>query len=503
MNALIPLNYLIRMTVGALLTFAAGIVMPASELQVEGTQSTSETPVAKESAKQLPVTLEVESSNEAPPNSADADPKKVLSPRMRAHDRFLFLYDGERYAEASGVGLEVVDLTREEFGARHISVAAPLVNLAISQAKSGDLPAAEVSYEESVSIIEEHEGVLSPRLINPLSGLGSAYNKAGLYEKGAAALERALLINHVNDGLFNFEQFKIQDGLSDSYSGMNALDDATFYQKAQVEIHQRKLGADSPEVATALYKLAQWYERINNTEDAMLAYRKADRILRKAGGDANVERVEALQGIAKVYERQGLASSTASTLKKALSIIDEQPEPDYLKRAKILVALGDLYTRQGKFESSELHYSVAWEDLSRADKYLDQRDAYFSEPVRVLGIKFSTIEYRSRGKPDTSLKNGYVMVNYTVTEKGRVKDAKIIESEPAGLMDRSIISTYRRSAYRPRRVDGAATSSTGRISRHEFKYSASLEKEEVEKSAETSPDSDRSGERLEYPEKSD
>ena len=95
------------------------------------------------------------------------------------------------------------------------------------------------------------------------------------------------------------------------------------------------------------------------------------------------------------------------------------------------------------------------------------------------------------------------MVNYTVTEKGRVKDAKIIESEPAGLMDRSIISTYMRSAYRPRRVDGAATSSTGRISRHEFKYSAPLEKEEVEKSAETSRDSGSSGERLEYPEQSD
>ena len=443
---------------------------PELEQRMEQLPTTAGTPELEQRMEQLPTTAgtpEVEQRREQLPNDSvdkasggeagilenegtdETSAEQNVSRRIKAHERFLFLHDEERYQEASAAGLTVVELTREEFGADHIRMVTPLVNLAITQAKNGDLPAAEANYKESILIIEKQEGVLSPRLINPLSGLGSTYNRAGLYEQGIEALERALLINHVNEGLYNFEQFKIQDGLTDSYTGMNALEDATFYQKAQVEIHQRKLGIGHPDVANSLYKLAKWYELIGNTEEAMLAYRKADRILRDAGGDTNAARVEALKGMAHIYERQAQPSSTASTLKKALEIIELQPEPDPLQRAKIQIALGDLYTRQGKFETSETHYLEAWQYLSRDDKYLDQRDEYFAEPVRVSGGSFSRLEFNSRGKPDSSLKDGFVLISYTVTGKGRTRDIKVIESEPPGLMDGSIISTYKRSLFRP------------------------------------------------------
>jgi tetratricopeptide (TPR) repeat protein len=464
-------------------------------------------------------TTEIEQHGEqaAPPTNgnssgADADaaenPKgdeekagQDISPRIKAHDRFLFLHDEERYQEASIAGMEVVELTRQEFGADHIKMVTPLVNLAITQAKNGDLQAAEVSYKKSIAIIEKQEGVLSPRLINPLSGLGSTYNRAGLYEQGIETLERALLINHVNEGLYNFEQFKIQDGLTDSYTGMNALEDATFYQEAQVEIHQRKLGADHPDVAISMYKLAGWFELINNTEEAMRVYRKADSILRKAGGDTNAARVEALIGMAHVYERQAQPSSTASTLKKALDIVDAQSEPDMAQRAKIQIALGDLYTRQGKIETSEIHYTEAWQDLSRDDEYLGQRDEYFSEPVRVSGGTFSRIEFNSRGKPAESLKDGFVLISYTVTSKGRASDIKVIESEPAGLMDGSMVSTYKRSYFRPRRVDGNPVITSDLTARHDFMYFKTLEEQQDDKMRRDSAGSSADSERLEYPEK--
>jgi tetratricopeptide (TPR) repeat protein len=494
---------------------------PEVEQRMEQLPATAGTPEVEQRMEQLPATAgtpEVEQRMEQLPNDTPVDEISAIgagvgknheenatgeapntSPRIKAHERFLFLHDQERYQEASAAALEVVQLTREEFGADHIKMVTPLVNLAITQAKNRDLPAAEANFKESIAIIEKREGVLSPRLINPLSGLGSAYNRAGLYEQGIVALERALLINHVNEGLYNFEQFKIQDGLTDSYSGMNALDDATFYQTAQVEISQRKLGVDHPGVANALYKLARWHELTNNTQEAMLAYRRADRILRNAGGDNNTARVEALQGIAHIFERQAQPSSTASTLKKALAIIDSQPEPDLLERAKILVSLGDLYTRQGKFESSESNYAEAWRDLSRDNKYLDQRDEYFAQPVRVSGGTFSRIEFNSRGKPDSSLKDGFVLISYTVTEKGRAKQIKVIESEPPGLMDGSIISTYKRSSYRPRRVEGDAVPSTNRSSRHDFKYFKALDESNEDSTVTSSTESSRDGERLEYP----
>jgi len=520
MKAFPTARCLICTVIGTHLLLSMTIRISAAEQGIEDALPTAGTPEVEQRMVQLPTTAgmpEVEQRREQLPNASvdkvsgdeagvlengetdETSAEQNVSRRIKAHERFLFLHDEERYQEANAAGLTVVELTREEFGADHIRMVTPLVNLAITQAKNGDLPAAEANYKESILIIEKQEGVLSPRLINPLSGLGSTYNRAGLYEQGIEALERALLINHVNEGLYNFEQFKIQDGLTDSYTGMNALEDATFYQKAQVEIHQRKLGIGHPDVANSLYKLAKWYELIGNTEEAMLAYRKADRILRDAGGDTNAARVEALEGMAHIYERQAQPSSTASTLKKALEIIELQPEPDPLQRAKIQIALGDLYTRQGKFETSETHYLEAWQDLSRDDKYLDRRDEYFAEPVRVSGGSFSRLEFNSRGKPDSGLKNGFVLISYTVTGKVRTKDIKVIESEPPGLMDRSIISTYKRSLYRPRWVEGVAVPSSSRAARHEFKYFKSLEEKKDDQAKKSSTKSKTDSERLEYP----
>lgn len=498
MNAPNPIRYLARIGAGVCFAFVTASVVAAVEQDLDD----ANTPAinAAEEATVDEAATESAFPGEEIADSKEEDGGKILSPRMRTHNRFLLLYDGKRYEEASAVGQEVVRLTREEFGQKHINVVSPLVNLAIAQSKSGDLTSAEANYLESITIIEDEEGALSPRLINALSGLGSTYNKAGLYEKGVSSLERALLINHVNEGLYNFEQFKIHDGLTDSFVGLNELDDATFYQKTQVDVHERKLGAGDPQVANALYKLAEWYARINDTEQAMLSYRKADRLLRKSGGDQSATRVEALQGIASVYERQGLPSSTASTLKKALGIIDAQPEVDYVERAKILVTLGDVYARQGKFESSELNYSVAWDNLSQDESYEEQRDYYFREPVRVLGGRFSTIEYSSRGKSESSLKDGYVVISYSITENGRVRDLEVIESEPAGLMDRSILATYKRSIYRPRRADEGAVASTDRISRHDFRYAESqAEVQDASDDDEGSKKRGRDDERLEYP----
>ena len=516
MNAIPTVRLLICAVTGVYLFFAMASGLSAPD-HPNTTPGMAEVEQRMEQLPTTPGMAEVEQSQNASSgesSGADANiaedtttaqpsTEENTSARIKAHDRFLFLYDQGRFREASAVVLEVVELTREEFGSDHIKMVSPLVNLAITQTKIGQFQAAEANYKTSIEIIEEQEGVLSPRLINSLRGLGNSYNRAGSYEQAVSVLERALLINHVNEGFYNFEQFKIQDSLTDGYSGMNALEDATFYKEAQVEIYERKLGADHPDIAISLYKLAKWYELINNTEEALLAYRKADRILRKAGGDTNSARVEALEGIAHIYERQALPSSTASALKKALNIIDSQPEPDLLQRARILIALGDLYTRQAKFETSESNYVAAWEDLSGNDKYLDQRDEYFDEPVRVSGGPFSKIDFNSRNKPADSLKDGHVLVSYAVTEKGRAREIRVIESEPPGLMDRSITSTYQRSLYRPRRVKGVAVQGNNRTTRHEFKYFKSLQEKKDAEARKSSEDSNSNSGRIEHPDKSD
>ena len=96
-----------------------------------------------------------------------------------------------------------------------------------------------------------------------------------------------------------------------------------------------------------------------------------------------------------------------------------------------------------------------------------------------------------------------MLISYTVTSTGRASDIKVIESEPAGLMDGSIFSTYKRSYYRPRRVEGNPVISSDLTARHDFKYFKTLEKKGDDKTKRNSADSSVDSERLEYPEKGD
>lgn len=446
----------------------------------------------------------------ADPAGADEEP---VSPRIEAHNRFLRLNDEERYSEARFAAQQVVDLTREEYGPDAIELATPLVNLATMQMRNEQLEFAEQIYRDAIAIIESHEKMLSKRLINPLTGLGATYNRLGLYDQAIKTFDRALRINHVNDGFYNFEQFKVYDGLTEGYVGQQEIEDANFYQEIQLEIYQRKIGVNDPGIVPGLYKLADWYKRSGQLELAMQSYRRADDILRKGDSEElSLQRVEALEGMAHVYESGGNQSAGASVFKRALDIIDAQSEIDYRMRATVMVKLGDLYTRSGRSTSAEKYYAEAWRDLSRDDVYLDLRDQFFANPVRVAGRQLSSLAHapNTRGKSPDTLEDGYVLISYTVNSNGRAEDVKVIESDPPDMMDQVLVSTFQRSWFRARRIDDEAVDADRLFYQLDFRYATESRMDKPRKSLEypdaaiesDSEDEDGArGGRLPYPEK--
>ncbi|TDJ47701.1 MAG: tetratricopeptide repeat protein [Gammaproteobacteria bacterium] len=485
----------------ALATAAASddIAQQAPSAAARTTNSTSAEPPAGPPDATLPVAAAepapAEPATLPAPDAASGDPLQALG---SAQTRFLRLRDEDRKDEAAAAALQVAQLTQAVYGPSGLETVTPLVNLAIMQVENGELSAAEQNYRAAIRIIELHEGRLSLRLVNPLIGLGHTYNRSGRNEQAVDSFKHAMRINHVNLGFYNFDQFSIQDGLTESYLALEEYDAASFYQESQVEIHQRKLGSSNPAIVPALYKLAEWYSRIGKYEASQLEYRSADRLLRETHGDASATRAEPMLGMARQHERQGNSPAALRILHKALRLVSAEEEPDSLQQAEIRVALGDIYSRDGKSSAAHAEYVAAWADLSVDDAYLDQRNNYFATPVRVAGGPLNPYARHARGKPADQLLDGYVLISYAVSPKGRATDVKIVESDPANVMDKSMTTTYRRSYFRPRLEDGVPVVTEGLLARHDFKY-APRDKPGAESVDKPSSGRKSEGKRLEQP----
>lgn len=408
--------------------------------------------------------------------------------RDGAYARMARLAEEERYEEASAAAFQVLRLTQEAFGPEALEVAAPLVDIAVLQQQLEQFSDAETNLTTAIVVIETHDGPLSPRLVAPLRILGNLYIETDQPNQALQTFKRSLRVNQVNHGFTDFGQFPIMDGLTNSYAKLGEFEDAAFYQQTQLEIHQRKFGETSPETAPGYHKLARWYRRNLLYDDARLLYQRADRLIKKAYGEDSPERAAGLRGLARVYLESGNSPLAANTLRKVMVLGDETNTDDLILQANAQISLGDVYQRQGKYTTATEQYVAAWNKLSQSEQTSEEREATFAQPVWLEGRRFLP-RYASRSTRQSTedLETGYVLIGYDVSETGRVVDARVIESEPAGLMDKTFVSIYRRSKYRPRYMDGSAVSSEGLVRRHEFQYEPKPDKDKKQDREKSAP----------------
>lgn len=428
--------------------------------------------------------------------------------RSAAYQRMLRLLEEDRPADAVPAAFEVVELTRQLDGDDDAALVTPLTNLATAQLRAGDLLAAGNNYSAAVTLVEKHAGIVSPQLITPLMGLGRTYMQAEQFVQATESFERALHVNHVNEGFYNLDQLPVRDALTESYLGQKDFDKANSHQESQLQIMAHRLGRESPELLPALSRLGDWYEQTGQVLSARLVRQDAVRRIAATRGENDPAMVAPLIAVASSYRQQALQSPVAGpmqepetllpmsgvVLRKALDIVDQQPEPDPLQRAAVLIEFGDLYRIWGKRNSSTEAYDEAWQTLSGNEKFAGRREEYFARPVRLLWNPAPQIYPASARKlpPGSKLESGYVVVRYSVDAMGLVSSAEVMESDPAGLIDKSVLNAVRRSLYRPRYADGVAVPTEGLSLRHEFAY-------RIEAKATSPPDTPESGKPLSQP----
>ena len=165
----------------------------------------------------------------------------------------------------------------------------------------------------------------------------------------------------------------------------------------------------------------------------------------------------------KLGEGQGLSS-----LKKALMILEAQENIDALATAQTLRDIGDWNIAFSKVGPFDEEYRRAWNLLANIENGEELRRAWFYDPNYVLFVSPSRRGVSNFQEPDTE--PGHVLVTFDVDERGRANNVSVLEAIPSGLKNETVVTSIRRSRFRPRFVDGETVPATGLARRFVYFY---------------------------------
>ena len=405
--------------------------------------------------------------------------------RNKYQNEFIELYDQKLYLQSLRPAKEIVDLTKELFGENSYRLITPLNNLGSAYYMVEEYELAQEIFRECIQLIESNSNIISPELSSPLYGIALTLNQFGQYEDAVKVLDRALRINHVNNGLYNPDQIKIHDSLTESYVGAKDVEKANHHQSFQVFISKKYYGINNLQVDESLNKLAQWYKRTGQIYSEREIHRELlnRQETRKEGDMASL--VETYKNLSFSHRREGMdLFQSINPLKKAIEAINLMEAPDLNLKFEVLLDLGDTYISFGRIQSAKKAYLECWMLINEDQLMREIIEDRFSEPVRVRNFQIpKTFPLPIIGEEIGETMPGSISINYDVDTNGQTINIEVIESTPKGIIDKEASKIINRVIYRPKYIDAEPQSTEGLSTRHE--YNVRLSGIEDEKSKES------------------
>lgn len=403
--------------------------------------------------------------------------------RNKYQNEFIELYDQELYLQSLRPANEIVTLTKEIFGENNYRLITPLNNLGSAYYMVEEYELAQEIFKECIQLIELNRNIISPELSSPLYGIALTLNQFGQYEDAIKVLDRALRINHVNNGLYNPDQIKIHDSLTESYVGIRDVEKANHHQSFQVFISKKYYGIENPQVDESLNKLAKWYKRTGQVYSEREIHKELlSRQETRLDGDI-ASLVETYKNLSFSHRREGVdLFQSVNPLKDAIKVIDLMESPDLNLKFEVLLDLGDTYTSYGRIQSARKAYLECWMLINEDETMRSTIEGRFSEPVRVRNVQIpKTYPLPPIGEEIGETIPGLISLKYDVDSNGQTMNIELIESAPEGIIDQEAIKVINRVIYRPRYIDAEPQLTEGLNIRHEYNVRLSdIEDEEIE-----------------------
>ena len=390
--------------------------------------------------------------------------------RNKYQTEFIELYDQKLYLQSLRPAKEVVALSREIFGENNYRLITPLNNLGSTYYMVGEYELAQEIFKECIQLIELNRNIISPELSSPLYGIALTLNQFGQYDDAIKVLERALRINHVNNGLYNLDQIKIHDSLTESYIGIKDVEKANHHQSFQVFISKKYFGIDNPQVDESLDKLSNWYKRTGQVYSEREIHKELlNRQESRMDGDV-ATLIETYKNLSFSHRREGIdIFQSVNPLKEAIEVIDLMENPNLNLKFEVLLDLGDTYISFGRIQSAKKAYLECWMLINENQALRETIEDRFSQPVRVRNVRIpKSYPLPPIGEEIGETIPGSISLRYDVDLNGQTINIEVIESTPEDIIDREAIKAINRVVYRPRYINAEPQLTEGLNIRHEY-----------------------------------
>lgn len=426
-------------------------------------RDTAEVPGNQESASE-----QVLIDTPAPADEFEIPSTETLT-RLETQLEFVELFEARRYQEALPLAAALVTLAEAEFGRPSEELATAINNLAVIQRNLKQYEESKETYLEAIEMYRTVQGPFTESIIVPLVSLGANYHATGDYTQALGIFQEARTVNRRAFGLLNPDQVEIVYHIATTLGSMSRFEEAHYQHEDALRLMERVHGTDTMEILPYIYRYAEWLTASFQFDAARFQLVRAMDIIREIEGPDSIALVRPLREVANTYRRQKLAEGRGiSALRRALEIAQTSVDSDPLMTARVLRDIGDWYTAFSRVNFEGDEYRQAWNLLGRVDDGEAIRARWFNEPNYVLR------EYpSSRGLADAddfSAVEGFVRVTFDVDEYGDPQNVAVLESEPPGFKDDTMVRAIRRSRFRPRVVDGEIVYSAGLIRNFTFHY---------------------------------
>ncbi len=191
------------------------------------------------------------------------------------------------------------------------------------------------------------------RLLNG-AGLYSFYRSQ--YFEAEPLYERSLEIREKVMGTDHPDVARSLNNLAELYRDQGRYAEAEMLHKRSLAIREKVMGIDHPGVATCLNNLAGLYRIQGKHTEAEPLYKRSLSIREKLRGPKHPDVAECLNNLAGLYLDQGKYSEAEPLYEQSLGILEEVLRPEHPDIATCLNNLAVLYKSQGKYAEAEPLY---------------------------------------------------------------------------------------------------------------------------------------------------